>query len=98
MSGLSIRKIRDFENPLLYRKEYIFAVVHDAQATPSRKVLREEIAKLLGVDKGLVVVRRIKTDFGTNIAKVEVHVYDNKEKMLEIEPRYILKRNEIISE
>lgn len=93
-----IRKIKDRENPLLDRKEYIFAVIHDAQPTPSRKRLREELAKLLGVEKDLVVVRRIKTDFGTNISKMEVHVYSDKNKMLEIEPRYILKRNEIIKE
>ncbi|MEX0568123.1 MAG: 30S ribosomal protein S24e, partial [Candidatus Njordarchaeota archaeon] len=71
--NMVIRKIRDQENPLLYRKEYIFAVIHDAQSTPARKKLREEIAKLLGVDQNMVVVRRIKTDFGTNTSKVEVH-------------------------
>ena len=98
MSSLSIRKIKDFENPLLYRKEYIFAVIHDAQPTPSREKLREEISKALGVNKDLVVIRRIKTEFGMNVSKVEVHVYDDKEKMMEIEPRYILKRNGIISE
>lgn len=93
-----IRKIKDRENLLLYRKEYIFAVIHDAQPTPSRKGLREELAKLLGVEKDFIVVRRIKTDFGTNTSKIEVYVYSDKNKMLEIEPRYILKRNEIIKE
>ena len=97
MSPLSIRKIRDFENPLLYRKEYMFVVVHQDEPTPSRKTLREEIAKLLGVDKDVVVVRRIKTEFGMNASKVEVHVYSNKDRMMEIEPLYILKRNGIIS-
>ncbi len=98
MSGLTIRKIKDMDNPLLFRKEYIFEVVHEAKSTPSRAVLREEIAKLIGVDKDLGVVRRIKTEFGTNIARVEVHIYSDHEKMMEIEPRYILKRNQIISE
>ncbi len=98
MSSLSIRKIKDFDNPLLYRKEYLFAVIHDAQSTPSRQKLREEVSKILGVNKDLVVIRRIKTEFGMNVSKVEVHVYNNREKMLEIEPRYILKRNGIISE
>jgi len=96
MSKLSIRKVKTLENPLLYRKEYVLAIIHDASSTPSRDTLREEISKQLGVNKDLVVVRKIKTDFGTNVAKVEVHVYDSREKMLEIEPEYILRRNKII--
>ncbi len=96
MSNISIRKVKALENPLLFRKEYIFAVIHDAQSTPSRVKLREEISKQLGVDKDLIVVRKIKTEFGTNVARVEVHIYDNKEKLMEIEPEYILKRNNII--
>jgi len=96
--GFTIRKIKEFENPLLFRKEYIFAVIHEGQPTPSRAQIREELSKLMGVPKDLIVIRRLKTEFGTNVTHAEVHVYENKEKLLEIEPKYILKRDEIISE
>jgi len=101
MSGkatIIIRKIKDIDNPLLFRKEYLFAVIHDGQPTVSRIRLRDEISKQLGVSKDLVVVRRIRTEFGMNISKVEVHVYSDPQKMMEVEPRYILRRNGIISE
>jgi len=96
MGEWNIRKVREFDNPLLYRKEYLFAIMHDSQPTPSRAEFREEIAKLLGVDKNLVVIKNLKTEFGTNTTYAEVYVYSNKEKMLEIEPKYILKRNGIM--
>ncbi len=95
---LTIRKVKEFENPLLFRKEYVFAVIHEGKSTPSRIQIREELSKLLGVSKDLIVIRKLKTEFGMNLTYAEVHVYEDKKKMLEIEPRYILKRDGILSE
>ena len=88
--------IGKFENKLLERVEYVFKINHEAQGTPSRKDIREAVSKFLGIDKDLVVVRRVKTPFGVNEAYAEVFVYENKENLLKIEPKHILKRNEII--
>mgnify|MGYP000277018215 FL=1 len=95
---LTIRKVKEFENPLLFRKEYVFAVIHEGKSTPPRIQIREELSKLLGVSKDLIVIRKLKTEFGMNLTYAEVHVYEDKKKMLEIEPKYILKRDGILGE
>ena len=92
---MKLEMIAKFENKLLFRTEYVFKIGHDAQGTPSRREIREGVAKLLGVPADLVVVRRIKTPFGVNEAYAEVFVYESKDKLLSIEPRHILKRNQI---
>ncbi|MHA1589908.1 MAG: 30S ribosomal protein S24e [Candidatus Njordarchaeales archaeon] len=96
--SLKIELLSKFENKLLFRTEYKFKVVHEAQGTPSRKVIRENIAKLLNVPADLVVIRSIKTPFGVNESIVEAFVYEEKDKMLKIEPKHILIRNELLKE
>ncbi|MHA1615999.1 MAG: 30S ribosomal protein S24e [Candidatus Njordarchaeales archaeon] len=96
--SLKVEMLSKFENKLLFRTEYRFRVVHDAQGTPSRKIVKETIAKLLNIPEDLVVIRNIKTPFGVNESIVEAFVYDSREKMLEIEPKHILIRNGILKE
>ena len=96
--SIKIEIISKFENKLLYRTEYVFKVTHDAQGTPARKTIRENVAKILGVPEDLVVVRSVKTPFGVNEAYAEVFVYSDKEKLLKIEPKHILIRNGLLTE
>lgn len=96
--GLTLKKVRELNNPLLYRKEYLFTIIHDGEATPSRARIREELSKLLGIPADLIVVRKLRTEFGMNKSHAIVHIYENKEKLLLIEPKYILKRDGIISD
>lgn len=96
MMGAEI--IKKFENKYLHRTEYLFKMNHEAKSTPSRSDIRELISNILKVPKDLIVVRKIKTPFGKNESFIEIFIYDNKEKMLEIEPRHILKRNGLIEE
>ncbi len=88
--------VRKFENKYLHRVEYEFLISHDAKSTPSRNEIRDLISEILKVPKDLIVVRRIRTPYGLNRSIVEVFIYDSKEKMIEIEPRHILKRNGLI--
>ena len=94
----TVRKIKELDNPLLFRKEYLFAIIHEGQPTPSRNEIRDKLSKLLSVAKDLIVIRRLKTEFGMNVTYAEVHVYRDKQRLLEIEPKYILKRDGILSE
>ncbi|MCR8433608.1 MAG: 30S ribosomal protein S24e [Crenarchaeota archaeon] len=96
--SFAIKKIKEFSNPLLRRKEYLFAIIHDGEPTPSRVRIREELSKLLGISRDLIVVRKLKTEFGTNTSYATVHIYESKDDLLSIEPKHILKRDEIISE
>ena len=85
------------ENKLLMRTEYIFKITHNGKGTPKREEVRDAIADKLGVDKELVVVKKIRTPFGVNEALVDAVLYWDKNHLLEVEPKYILKRNKIIS-
>lgn len=93
---MSVEIMKKFENKFLHRVEYVFKIKHDAKSTPSRAEIRELISSTLKVPSDQVVIRRIRTPFGTNESIAEIFIYDNKEKMLEIEPRHILKRNGLI--
>jgi len=81
------------DNRLIERKEYIVKIVHWPQGTPSRKELRERIARMLGVSPDLVYVRKLKTEYGKCESLARVHVYESAERARSIEPSYIIKRN-----
>lgn len=93
---MRIEMVHRFENKLLDRIEYIFKIYHEGEGSPKRITLRERLSEQLGIDKELVIIKKIKTPFGLNISYAEVHVYDSKEFLTQIEPKYILKRNGIL--
>ena len=85
--------VEDRRNPLLRRRELKVEIWHIGLSTPRRLEVREEVAKMLGVDKDVVYVRHIYTEFGIGKSVAEVHVYDRKEDGEAIEPLYIRLRN-----
>lgn len=89
---MNIEIVSKFENKLLKRTEYIFKVNHEGSGTPSRKQIKEEIAKSLGVPAENLVIRKIRTPFGVNETLVDVIYYPDKELLLKIEPKHILIR------
>jgi len=65
------------------------------KSTPSRMNVIDEIAKQLKVDKKLIVLKEIKTRFGTTTADFEAHIYNSEEFKNKVEPKHLLKRSEI---
>ncbi len=94
---MSVEIVRKFENKYLNRVEYLFKITHEAKSTPSRKDIRKLISDTLKAPSDLIVIRSIRTTFGKNESLVEVFIYNDNIKMLEIEPKHILKRNELIN-
>lgn len=80
-------------NPLLFREELLLRLRFQG-ATPSRKEVREAVAKFLGIKADRVIVRNILQDYGMTEAKVLVMVYDSPERAREIEPKHIIARHE----
>ncbi len=80
---------------LLDRRNITGKLHFSGKTTPSRMWLIEKVAKKLKVEKNLIVIKEIKTIFGSNTADFEVHIYDSLEKKDRIEPKYLLKRSEI---
>lgn len=90
---LSVEILEARVNKLIGRREFIVKVSYWPKGTPSRQLLREQIAGMLGVDPELVYVRKVKTEYGMCESLARVHVYDSIERALSIEPDYIVKRN-----
>jgi len=66
------------------------------KAVPSRKAVLEELSKQLKVDKKFIVIKEIRTVYGSTSADVEVHVYDSEEIKNKLEPKHLLKRSEVV--
>ncbi|MGB9674872.1 MAG: 30S ribosomal protein S24e [Nanopusillaceae archaeon] len=84
------------KNQLLNREEIIVKIDHKGEATPKREELKKKIAAMIGKDEKLVVVEKILTYYGKQESKAFVHVYENENDMMKLEPKHILKRNKII--
>jgi len=84
------------ENKLLDREELYVIIDHKGEATPKREELRKRIAAMIGKSEDLVVVYKIISMYGAQKSKALVHVYNSKDALLKIEPKHILKRNNLI--
>jgi ribosomal protein S24E len=74
------------EEPLLSRTKLEGEIVFE-KATPSAPEVSKSIAKAVGKDEKLIVVRNIYTSYGLKKAKILSYAYENKESMEKIEPR-----------
>ncbi len=90
---LVLKPIEIRDNRLLRRKEVILEAWHVALPTPTRLQIREEVARLFGVDVKQVYIRGIKTEYGRHRSIVEAHIYDDPTIGEQIEPLYIRLRN-----
>ena len=81
-------------NPLIKRLELDIRIAHIGKGTPSRGILRKAIADAYNVDINRVYVRKIESEFGWGVTRVEAHIYDSPERAKLFEPEYIIKRNE----
>ncbi|ASA76794.1 MULTISPECIES: 30S ribosomal protein S24e [unclassified Thermococcus] len=85
------------ENKLLGRKEIYFDVIHEGEATPSRADVKGKLVAMLDLDPETVVVQYIRSYFGSRVSKGYAKAYESKERMLYIEPEYVLIRDGIIT-
>src|SRR3990170_1080667 len=83
------------ENPLLKRVEVTFKATHKKEATPTRDILRAELAKELRATKEIVVVSRARSTFGRYETLGYAKLYKSKEQALAVERRHVLVRNKL---
>jgi small subunit ribosomal protein S24e len=84
---------RDFYNPVIKRREITLKIHHVMKPTPMRINIRLAVAEKLGVPIQNVYVRKIDTEYGVGRSTAIVHVYDNTERALLFEPKYVVDRN-----
>jgi ribosomal protein S24E len=81
------------ENPLLNRKEIIAEIVFTG-ATPSREVIKNDIASQLKCHADVVEIKEIRTEFGNQKAKATIYVYKDtasKKEMVELNKKQLEK-------
>ncbi len=91
---MEINIIKDWDNPLLDRKEITFNISHTGE-TPSRDEIKNKLVAQLNSRHELVIVDKIRTEYGTQNTSGYAKIYSNVERANEIENKYVLKRNEL---
>jgi small subunit ribosomal protein S24e len=91
---MDIRILKDKKNALLNRRELDFVVKYEG-STPSRSDIRNKLAAMLNAPLELLVIQRIKTEFGMQEAKGYAKLYEDAARMKEVELEFVLKRNAI---
>ncbi len=91
--SVDIEILKEFENPLLNRKELECIVRHPRAATPTRAEIRDKLAALLNCDKEALFVEKILTEFGISATKIYARVYASPSEGKKVESSHIVKRN-----
>lgn len=85
--------IRDFDNPLVKRRELTIVIHHVGKPTPMRINLRLAVSEKFGVPVQNVYVRNIKTEYGIGRSTAIVHIYESVDRAKLFEPEYVIERN-----
>ena len=91
---MDIRINKDKKNLLLNRRELDFIVKYEG-STPSRNDVKNKLAAMLNAPLALLVIQKIKTEFGMQEAKGYAKLYEDAARLKEVELAYVQKRNAI---
>ncbi len=80
------------ENKALSRKEVVAEVVFE-KATPNRKLIQKEIAKLVKADEKLTIIKQIKTYFGSSKALITANIYNDENVMNKLERKNLIEKH-----
>ncbi len=89
---MNIQITKDEKKPLLKRRELEGKLGYEDK-TPKRLDIRKELAKKLNVKEELVIVKRVKPDYGTQSAHLEIYVYDDEKTLKDLEQEYMMVRH-----
>ena len=90
--GSVINVLREKDNKVVGRLEVEGILTHMNKGTPSRKAVRSAIANLYGKSEELVVIKYVKSEYGIGRSKLNIHIYNNVQRLKLFEPEYLLKR------
>ena len=84
--------LSETSNPLLHRKDVSFMVTHSG-ATPTRTEVRDNLSAQLNKNLNVVIIRKLKTQFGTRKTIGDAKIYENSDFAKQIELDHIQLRN-----
>ena len=70
---------------LMRRKEITLEITHIKKATPKTEDVAKTVAEVTKADEKLIAVKEILNDYGSNLAKVKVYVYEDEKAKESIE-------------
>lgn len=80
------------ENQLLNRTEIKFRVDHPGTPTPTRPEVKAQLAAKLGINEEVLVLEKIAGIYGRQSASGIARVYNSKDELEKLEPKYLLIR------
>ncbi len=89
---MEIEITKEADNQLLMRKEVFFTLKHEG-ASPGRAEARNALIKELRSTQNLLVIDRMKTEFGKRETVGYAKVYESEDRLRAVEQEHILKRN-----
>jgi len=89
---MKVEVVDKVENPLFKRTEVKFRVDHSDAPTPKRLEVHPQLAALLGVAEDLLVLDKLASTHGRQIASGIARAYSSREQLEKVEPKHLLKR------
>lgn len=89
---MKVEIIEKTENPLFKRTEVKFKADHAGESTPKRLDVRAQLATQLGVAEELIVIEKLASTHGRQVASGIARVYSSREQLEGLEPKFLLKR------
>src|SRR5512138_793249 len=90
---MEIKVLEEKNNPLLQRREIQFSVTQNL-GTPSRQEIKNKLAAYLNSKPELVIIERMKQEFGKRETKGYAKIYETPERLKSVETEHIIQRNE----
>jgi small subunit ribosomal protein S24e len=91
--SMEVKVLEDKNNPLLQRREVQFSISHNL-GTPSRQEIKEKLAAYLNSKPELVIIERMKSEFGKRETRGYAKIYETVDRMKNVETEHIIQRNE----
>jgi len=80
------------ENPLFKRTEIKFKADHAGEPTPKRLDVSAQLANQLGVAAELIVIEKLASTQGRQVASGIARAYSSREQLEGLEPKFLLQR------
>lgn len=80
-----MKKLKEFNNPLLEYKRVTLEIEHNNDKTPSNQDVLNKVSKELNVNAELIKIKHIYSHFGSSKSKIIANVYKNAEMLKKIE-------------
>ena len=91
---MKTKVLQETENKLFSRKEINLEIDHNNSQTPSRAELYKFMSVKFKAPAEQIVLKKMKTGFGSNKSLAKFYIYDNAEVISKIENKHFAARRE----